>query len=92
VAVELRFDDTIYTSTASGAGWSCWATDGSGRLPLDGTGEYQIQPGAQWVRCEATYDGTALSTLTVTVNLSASTPTGVAQAFRDTTATASKAF
>lgn len=92
VAVELRFDDTVYVGAGTGAGWSCWATDGTSQLALDGTGEYQLQPGAQWVRCEATYDGTALATVTVTVNLSASTPTGVARSFRGTTATGSLGF
>lgn len=92
VAVELRFDDVVYVGAGSGAGWSCWATDGSTRLPLDGTGEYQLQPGAQWVRCEATYDGTALATVEVTVNISASTPTGTVHAFRGSTATGNMTF
>lgn len=92
VAVELRFDDTVYVGAGTGTGWSCWATDGTSRIVLDGTGEYQLQPGAQWVRCEATYDGTALAPVTVAVNLSASAPSGVAEAFRGTTATGSMGF
>ncbi|WP_408897428.1 sigma-70 family RNA polymerase sigma factor [Nocardioides sp. R1-1] len=92
VGVELRYDATVYTLGFSGAGWQCWATDGSTRAPLDGS-QYQLQPGAQWVLCELAYQGTDPGPLTVSLDtIVAADATGTARVTRDGQATASGSF
>ncbi|WP_435769127.1 hypothetical protein [Nocardioides sp. SYSU DS0651] len=92
-AVDLRFDIVVFAGTAGGGGWTCWATDGSTRLPLDGSGDYQLEPGSHWITCELSYDGTQPATLRATVDtVLPGTPHGSATASRDGSVTAQRRF
>lgn len=78
VSLDLRFDVTVFVSTSSGSGWTCWATDGASRQELTGQGQFQLQPGSQWVTCEHTLAGTDPAPVAVTVDLATADPTGTA--------------
>lgn len=78
VTLDLRFDVTVFVSTSSGSGWTCWATDGSTRQELAGQGQYQLQSGAQWVTCEHALTDTDPAPVAVTVDLAMADPTGTA--------------
>lgn len=78
--MQLRVDFAtvvvINANGVSGSGWTCHTTDGSVDRPLDGgPSQYLLQPGLQWVICEADYLGADPAALHLTM-VAVGAPTG----------------